>query len=97
MATPSSQLDPSQLIDLLAQQRDLYMRLRDLSDKQRTMIAGDRPELLLNILRERQDLVTSLARLNDQLAPFRRNRDAMYAALPEDSKVREAKGILAVK
>lgn len=93
MAIASSQLDPSRLIDLLAQQRDLYVRLRELSDKQRTMISGDRPELLLGILRDRQDLVSSLARLNDQLAPFRRNWDAMYAALPADHR-NQASGLL---
>jgi hypothetical protein len=74
--------DAERLISLLTQQRDLYRNLRELSEKQRSMISGDRPELLLNILRDRQDLVTSLARLNEQLGPFRRDWDAMYAALP---------------
>ncbi len=83
MNDAATSLDPSRLIALLERQRDLYVKLRELSDKQRKMIAGDRPELLLNILRDRQDLVTSLARLNDELAPFRRNWDAMYSALPE--------------
>jgi len=86
MTEAISQLDPKQLVTLLRQQRDLYVKLRDLSGKQRTMIAGDRPELLLSILRDRQDLVTSLARLNDKLAPFRRHWDAMYAALPENDR-----------
>jgi hypothetical protein len=76
-------LDPDRLIDLLSQQRDFYRRLRELSEKQRSLIAGDRPELLLAILRERQELVAALARLNNELGPFRRNWDAMYAALPE--------------
>jgi hypothetical protein len=78
-----TQLDSNRLIELLTQQRDLYRGLRDLSERQRNMISGDRPELLLSILRERQDLVTSLARLNEELGPYRRNWDAMYAALPE--------------
>jgi hypothetical protein len=86
MSSFMDQFDPTQLIALLTQQRDLYHRLRELSDKQRTMISGDRPEMLLNILRDRQDLVTSLARLNDELAPFRRNWDEMYASLPEDQR-----------
>ena len=83
MNAATAQLDPGQLVSLLGQQRDLYRRLRELSDKQRTMISGDRPELLLNILRDRQDLVTALARLNDDLAPYRRMWDALYTALPE--------------
>jgi hypothetical protein len=44
--------------------------------------------LLLTILKERQDLVAALARLNDQLGPYRRNWDALYAALPEDQRTR---------
>lgn len=88
MSTQVGQLDPQQLLSLLAQQRDLYVKLRELSDRQRTMISSDRPELLLGILRERQDLVAALARLNDQLAPFRRNWDGLYAALPDDHRAR---------
>jgi hypothetical protein len=90
MSLPTSQLDPHRLLTLLAQQRDLYVKLRELSDKQRSLITGDRPELLLSILRDRQDLVTSLARLNEHLSPFRRNWDALYAALPEDERTQSS-------
>ena len=88
MSSGTSQLDPGRLTALLEQQRDLYLKLRELSDKQRSMIAGDHPELLLHILRERQDLVTGLARLNEELSPFRRNWDALYATLPGDGRAR---------
>jgi len=93
MSSFADQLDPIQLMALLTQQRDLYQRLRELSNKQRSMISGDRPEMLLNILRDRQDLVTSLAKLNDELAPFRRSWDEMYASLPEDQR-KQASGLL---
>ncbi len=83
MDSQVSRLDAGHLIELLTKQRDLYRGLRDLSEKQRAMISGDRPELLLGILRDRQDLVTSLARLNEELGPYRRNWDATYSALPE--------------
>jgi hypothetical protein len=83
-----TQLDSEHLIQLLTQQRDLYRSLRALSEKQRAMISGDRPELLLNILQDRQDLVTSLARLNEALGPFRRNWEKLYAALPEQQRQR---------
>lgn len=102
MSTMGNQLDPERLVSLLSEQRNLYVKLRELSDRQRSMIAGDRPELLLSILRDRQDLVTSLARLNDELAPFRRNWDAMYAALPEQHRtqasqlLQEINGLLRV-
>lgn len=88
-----TRLDPSVMIDLLTKQRDLYRSLRDLSAKQRTMISGGRPELLLNILRDRQDLVTTLARLNEELGPFRRNWDSLYAGLP-DAQREQASRIL---
>lgn len=80
--------DAERLIVLLTEQRDLYGRLRELSDRQRALIAGDRPEQLLSILQERQTLISSLSRLNEQLAPFRREWDAMYARLSEESRER---------
>jgi hypothetical protein len=75
--------DSTKLVELLTRQRDLYRNLRELSEKQRALIAGDRPEMLLSILRERQDLVTALARLNEELGPYRQNWDTVHAALPE--------------
>ncbi len=93
MNQTATQLDPGRLIQLLTKQRDFYHRLRELSQQQRTLISGDRPEMLLAILRERQELVTALAQLNNELAPYRRNWDAMYAALPELTRT-EASQIL---
>jgi hypothetical protein len=40
------------------------------------------------VLQERQRLVAALARLNDALAPFRRNWDEQYAAFPADVRQR---------
>jgi len=85
--------DPQHMIALLAKQRDLYLRLRELSEQQRALVTGDRPEMLLNILRERQTLVGALARLNEQLAPFRRNWEGMYTGLPDDLR-EQAHGLL---
>jgi hypothetical protein len=84
--------DLQRLISLLSEQRDLYRRLRELSEQQRTLITGDRPEMLLNILRERQSLVAALARLNEQLAPFRRDWEGLYRGLP--APVREQANVL---
>ncbi|MFH1745709.1 MAG: flagellar export chaperone FlgN [Planctomycetota bacterium] len=86
MSHPNEQQDSKRLINLLTQQRDYYLRLRELSEQQRTLISGGRPDQLLNILRERQTLVGSLARLNEQLAPFRRNWEGTYAGLPDDQR-----------
>ncbi|MGE0480452.1 MAG: flagellar export chaperone FlgN [Phycisphaerae bacterium] len=76
------------LIALLTEQRDLYGQLRALSERQRELIVGDRPELLLNILHDRQTLVAALVRLNDQLAVYRRRWDEVYAALPVETRDR---------
>jgi hypothetical protein len=75
-----------QLIDLLRQQRDLYTRLGELAEQQRTLIASDRPESLLNVLRERQALVGKLAQLNMKLAPYRRDWHETYSELDDDSR-----------
>ena len=90
------------LIALLQQQRELYQRLRELSEQQRTLITGDKPEMLLNILRERQSLVAALARLNEQLAPYRRNWESLYGDLPRNQRdqanalLQEINGLLRV-
>lgn len=92
---------PERLIELLTEQRELYGQLGSLSDRQRSLISGDRPETLLNILQHRQTLVAQLAQVNEQLAPYRRNWDALYAALPAAQRervaglLREVNGLLA--
>ncbi len=94
--------DPSELLVLLAKQRDLYRSLRELSEKQRSMISSNRPEQLINILRDRQGLVTSLARLNEEMGPFRREWDTSYSSLPEGHRqqaselLQEINGLLRV-
>jgi hypothetical protein len=81
-----SQLDTNRLIHLLGQQRELYLRLHDLSDRQRALIASDSPDLLLSILRDRQTLVAALVRLNEELAPYRRDWEAVQATLSDDTR-----------
>lgn len=85
--------EAQRLVGLLTQQRDLYRRLRELSEQQRTLITGDRPELLLNILRERQTLVGALARLNEELGPFRRDWERLYGGLSGEPR-EQANGLL---
>lgn len=83
METSTAPPAPERLLTLLKKQRDLYLRLQELSERQRALISGDRPELLLNILRDRQSLVTALAAVNEELSPYRRDWQRVYAALPE--------------
>lgn len=93
MSESKTMRDPKLLVSLLTQQRDMYLKLRELSEKQRSLISGDHPDQLLSILRERQTLVTSLAQLNERLAPFRRDWEGTYTQLPDDTK-QEAQGLL---
>lgn len=74
---------PQGLVELLRQQRDLYRQLQSLSQRQRALISGDRPELLLNILQDRQALISSLAKVNEQLSPYRRDWQNIYQSLPD--------------
>ncbi len=83
MDTSMEQVAPEKLVTFLKEQRDLYLRLKELSERQRNLISGDRPELLLNILRDRQTLVAALAAVNEKLSPYRRNWQAVYETLPE--------------
>lgn len=86
MSVTGTSTDPERLVTLLTRQRELYRGLRTLSERQRATISGDRPELLLEILRERQDIVAALARLNEELGPFRRNWDSAFGGLPENRR-----------
>lgn len=86
MGESAERIAPEGLMTLLRQQRGLYERLQALSERQRTLISGDRPELLLNILHDRQALVTALAKINEQLSPYRRDWESIYQTLPEETR-----------
>lgn len=93
MTKLESCLDPKHLIGLLREQRELYLRLRELSERQRNLISGDRPEMLLNILRDRQTLVLALSRINEELSPYRCDWERAYSELPPQTRT-EASGLL---
>ena len=88
----SASADAERLIDLLRQQNELYEKLRGLSQRQRSLISSERPEMLLELLRDRQSLVMGLARVNEQLSPYRRDWESTYSRL--DGPAREAVGSL---
>lgn len=81
-----SWVNPERLMKLLTEQRDLYRNLRELSARQRNLISGDRPELLLDVLSRRQTIVSRLAQINEQLTPFRGDWTGVYAQLPEETR-----------
>lgn len=80
--------DGDRLVSLLAKQRDLYRKLKELSEKQRGLIAGDRPDMLLGILQERQAHVHELTLLNQRLSSFRRDWQATLKSLTAPTKQR---------
>jgi flagellar biosynthesis/type III secretory pathway chaperone len=83
----------ARLIKLLRQQRDLYHSLHELSQRQRTLVCGDQPELLLRVLSERRRLVTRLAQINEQLAPCRQDWAGVYQGLSPECQ-QTAAGLL---
>ena len=96
MREPSGPADSERLIELLSRQRDLYQKLKELSERQRGMIAGDRADLLLGILQERQAHVNELTLLNQQLSPFRRKWDQTLASLSGDTRQNVSKLLAAI-
>lgn len=71
----------SELIALLSEQCGLYAQLRDLAVGQRSLITGDRPELLLGVLGERQRLIERLEALSGRLRPYQNDWRAVRSGL----------------
>jgi hypothetical protein len=57
----------------LRRQRDLYVRLQSLAEKQRSMLADDDTRPLLNVLAQRQQLMQELTQLSIQMTLLRRD------------------------
>jgi hypothetical protein len=90
---PALQENPESLIALLSQQRDRYLELRALSELQRVLIAEGRSEPLLGLLRDRQQVVSALSRLNEELGPYRRDWENTIHGLSETHR-RQATSLL---
>lgn len=86
--------DATELVALLSEQRDLYVRLGQLALGQRELITGDSPERLLGVLGERQRLIDRLEALNSRIRPYQANWRSVRAAMaPADG--RRVDGLLA--
>ena len=60
--TPAQAMDVgTKLIQLLSQQRLLYRQLKDLANKQSSLVDGRDPEMLLRVLASRQRLIDKLS------------------------------------
>lgn len=79
-------ISPERIVRLLRKQHELYLRLQDLSHRQRGLITGDHPEQLLSILHDRQSLVNALAQINVQLSPLRADWTRIYHRLPPEAR-----------
>jgi hypothetical protein len=83
METRDTSVEVAELIALLESQRQLYVRLRLLADRQRALILNEDTQPLLGLLVERQELVDKLVSLNERLGPYRASWTTIYSCLDE--------------
>ncbi|MGE3180326.1 MAG: hypothetical protein AB7N71_01750 [Phycisphaerae bacterium] len=86
MSTTDVGTTGNEVIALLTLQRDLYRRLSELARAQQSLITDNQPEILLKTLTERQSIINRLARLNEQLGPYRRTWERTYSNLRDDQR-----------
>lgn len=86
MNTAQDHQDAERLLTLLRKQNDLYRRLRNLAERQRSLVAEDDIQPLLSLLGERQQVVDGLVLVNHDLAPYRNGWLERYGALNEPTR-----------
>ena len=74
------------LIELLTRQYFLYGQLRELAQKQRHLVDGRDPEMLLKILAARQRLIDQLMGVGKELAPIRAEWPKVATSLTPDER-----------
>jgi len=70
------------LIHLLTQQRLLYRQLRELAQKQTSLVDGSNPEMLLRVLAGRQRIIDRLGMIDRELKPIREQWQQLAKTLP---------------
>jgi hypothetical protein len=96
----SAQIEARRLTELLIQQRDVYLKLRELATAQTSAVQDERPEELLRILGDRQRRITELLEINTQLEPFRSRWGELRQAMGRGERlevgelVEEVQGLL---
>ena len=70
------------LIDWLTQQRLLYRQLRELAQKQSSLVDGSNPEMLLRVLAGRQRIIDRLGAIDRELKPIREQWQHIAKTLP---------------
>lgn len=66
----AADFDADALLALLEEQLDLYKQLGSLAGNQRSLITGDEPERLLEVLAQRQGLLDRLENVASRLRPY---------------------------
>ncbi len=73
-----------EVLGLLNEQCTLCRRLRTLGDRQRTLIASDQAETLLEVLGERQQIIDRLGALSERMRPYQRSWAEVRSCLADD-------------
>jgi len=76
------------MIQLLSEQRELYVRLGALTDKQHSLITSDQPQRLLAVLADRQKLIEQLERLAVKMRPYQQQWSQVRSELAESEAER---------
>lgn len=71
---------------ILERQRELYERLDSLSREQSGHIERGDTDGLLGLLGQRQTVIDEISRLNDEVAPFAKDWEALSAGLSEGQR-----------
>jgi len=74
------------LIHLLTQQRLLYRQLRELAQKQSSLVDGNNPEMLLRVLAGRQRIIDHLGGIDRDLKPIRAQWQQIAKTLPPSQR-----------
>ena len=83
--------DAAEVLDLLNRQLGLYVKLREMGERQRSLISQDDPTALLGLLGERQRVVEELAKLDTEMAPLRRDWQTIAPTLPAEARDRASR------
>lgn len=73
-------------IELLVQQKELYLKLKMLSDQQRELVINQDAVQLLGVLGARKILVEQLTQLGQQISPIRQQWQQLQDSLQTDQR-----------
>ena len=76
------------LVELLDQQRRIYVNLRDLSVRQGQLVAAGDAEPLLTVLAQRQTLIDQLTQLSGRLEPYKREWPHLWQRLDTNMRAK---------